>query len=52
MMRFLPRFEFTDHGVGGIAADDRFEWFEGRGLLIQWGRFLIEIVFARREQLG
>ncbi|MES2157495.1 MAG: hypothetical protein V4512_06795 [Pseudomonadota bacterium] len=52
MMRVLPKFSITEHGMGGIDADDRFSWFVGRGLLVEWGPILIEIIIAKRERVA
>ncbi|CAD7335278.1 hypothetical protein [Sphingobium sp. S6] len=50
MGRFLPRFAIVDHAASGIDADENPEWFEGRGLMIEWGSFLVEIVFYRKDR--
>lgn len=50
MSRFFPRFALVDHAASGIDADESLEWFEGHGLLVEWGSFLLEIVFYRKDR--
>lgn len=47
MLRWLPQIQIG--GWGGVSIDDTDDDFEGRYLVIQWGRFQLEISAGRRR---
>ncbi len=47
MKRWLPRFAIVSAGTYGWGG----AFFYGKALIIQWGDFVIELTFARSDEV-
>jgi hypothetical protein len=50
MKGWLPRFAILNTGTPGLMDDDS-SFFYGRALVIQWGEFVVELTFARSDEV-
>jgi hypothetical protein len=51
MKGWLPKFAIVAAGTPGIGDDDQ-AFFYGKALIIEWGEFVIELTFARSDEVA